>query len=193
MTVTAPKDGAEMIGLLKTGIEWKEGPFSIRWPRDTVPAKVPVTAEIPRVDYGTWEILRNGHDLALLATGSMVLPALEAAERLILVGIDATVVNCRFIKPLDESCLRLLFPGHQTALTIEEGTVVNGFGAYVRRYIGEEWPEVRVFSMGMPDSYVQHGERPELLEELGLTPAGIAARVTYMLGIDAHRPLRESA
>jgi 1-deoxy-D-xylulose-5-phosphate synthase len=193
MTVTAPKDGAEMIGLLKTGIEWQEGPFSIRWPRDTVPAKVPATADIPAVEYGTWEILREGREVVLLATGSMVLPAFAAAERLKADGIEATVVNCRFIKPLDETCLRHLFPAHSVALTIEEGTVVNGFGAYVRQRIGDEWPGVRIASMGLPDDFVTHGERGELLEEVGLTERGIAGRVAGMVGVAIHRSLRESA
>ncbi len=193
MTITAPKDGEEMIGLLRTGIEWSEGPFSIRWPRDSVPAEVPATAEIPPVEYGTWEVLRQGADIALLATGTMVLPALEAAESLRVQGVDATVVNCRFIKPLDEQCLQRLFPAHRVALTIEEGTVVNGFGTYVRGRIGELWPEVRAASMGLPDDFVEHGERAALLHGLGLDAEGIARRVQGLVGTIARRALRETA
>jgi 1-deoxy-D-xylulose-5-phosphate synthase len=193
MTVTAPKDGAEMVGLLRTGIEWEGGPFSIRWPRDAVPAAVPAAREIEAVEYGTWEVLREGRDIAILATGAVVLPSLEAAERLAQEGISATVVNCRFIKPLDEACLSRLFPAHRLALTVEEGTVVNGFGSFARARIGEAWPEVRTSSMGLPDRFVAHGERPELLAEVGLTPAAIAERVGAELKRAAPPRLRETA
>jgi 1-deoxy-D-xylulose-5-phosphate synthase len=193
MTITAPKDGEEMIGLLRTAIEWEGGPFSIRWPRDAVPAEVPPARDVAAVEYGTWEVLRQGADVALLATGSMVLPALHAAESLQLEGIDATVVNCRFIKPLDERRLSELFPAHPFALTIEEGTVVNGFGAFVRSRIADEWREVRTASMGLPDGFVEHGERGELLEALDLTPAGIAGRVRHLIGGEVQHKLRETA
>ncbi len=192
MTITAPKDGAEMVALLKTGIEWEGGPFSIRWPRDNVPAAVAAAADIPPVEYGTWEVLRKGKDVALLATGTMVMPALEAAEILARNGVDACVVNCRFIKPLDEDCLAQLFPAHTAAVTIEEGTLVNGFGAFVRARIGEKWPSVQVTSMGLPDTFVEHGERGELLADIGLTADGIARHVrATFTGIG--RTLRETA
>ena len=193
MTVTAPKDGVEMVGLLRLGIEWGKGPFAIRWPRDLVPAAVPPAAGISAVEYGTWEILREGRDVAILATGSMVLTSLAAAERLAATGIDATVVNCRFIKPLDETCLARLFPAHRRAFSIEEGTTVNGFGAFVRARIGELWPEVRTSSIGLPDVFVHHGERPELLQEAGLTAEGIAERIRADLAPNAPRRLRELA
>lgn len=193
MTVTAPKDAEELIALLRLALDRKGGPFSIRYPRDAVPALPRPIAEIPPVEYGSWEVLRRGRGLALLATGTMVLPALEAAERLALEGVQATVVNCRFLKPLDEATLAGLFPGHEHVLTIEEGTVVNGFGAYVRARIGELAPAVRAASLGLPDDWVPHGERRELLEELGLTAAGIAERARALVGADALQALLESA
>jgi len=193
MTITAPMDGEEMVGLLRLGVEWREGPFSIRWPRDAVPAEVRPESEIPHVPYGTWRVLREGADVVLLATGTMVLPSLEAAESLARQGIEATVVNCRFIKPLDEACLARLFPAHTRVVTVEEGTVVNGFGAYVRSYIGERWPSVRGTSLGLPDRFVSHGERGELLVEVGLTAEGIAERVREFTGTARAPSLRETA
>jgi 1-deoxy-D-xylulose-5-phosphate synthase len=193
MTITAPKDGTEMVGLLRTGIEWNDGPFSIRWPRDVVPAVPLPTAEIAPVQYGTWEVLREGADIVLLATGTMVRPSLAAAEKLATAGVEACVVNCRFIKPLDENCLARLFPKHEVAITLEEGTVVNGFGAFARARIGELWPAVRVSSMGLPDEFVGHGERAELLADTGLTPEAIEQRVLTVLGTSLHRSLRETA
>jgi 1-deoxy-D-xylulose-5-phosphate synthase len=193
MTITAPKDGEEMIGLLRAGIEHTGGPFAIRWPRDSVPAAVRPVSEIPATPYGTWETLRQGRKLAILATGSMVLPALAAAELLAAEGNAATVVNARFIKPLDEDALARLFPAHSHVLTVEEGTVANGFGAYARARIGEAWPEVRGASLGLPDAFVEHGERAELLAEVGLTAEGIAERARVLLGGAIRKPLLESA
>jgi 1-deoxy-D-xylulose-5-phosphate synthase len=193
MTVTAPKDAEEMIGLMRLALD-ADGPFSIRYPRDAVPALPRPIAEIEAVPHGTWETLRRGRDgLAILATGTMVLPALEAAESLAETGVDATVVNCRFIKPLDEAMLASLFPAHSHVLTVEEGSVVNGFGSYVRARIAEIAPGVHGASMGMPDEWVPHGERAELLGELELTPAGIAQRARSLVGADLLQPLLETA
>ncbi len=193
MTVTAPKDGEELIALLRLAIEWNGGPFSLRYPRDNVAAAPRPIGEIPPVEYGTWEMLREGQGLALLATGTMVLPSLEAAEILAGEGIDATVVNCRFIKPLDAAMLARLFPAHTHALTVEEGTVVNGFGTWARGHITERWPGVSTASHGLPDVYFPHGERSELLHEIGLTPEGIADRARAVLGSERPRSLRETA
>ncbi|HEX8272777.1 MAG TPA: 1-deoxy-D-xylulose-5-phosphate synthase [Longimicrobiaceae bacterium] len=193
MTITAPKDGEEMVALLRTALDHAAGPFAIRWPRDTVPEAVRPAGEIPAVPYGTWETLRQGRRLAILATGSMVLPAMEAAEALAAEGISPTVVNARFIKPLDEDTLARLFPAHTHVLTVEEGTVANGFGAYARARIGEGWPEVRGASLGLPDAFVEHGERAELLAEVGLTAEGIAERARTLLGEAKRKPLLESA
>ncbi|HST58380.1 MAG TPA: transketolase C-terminal domain-containing protein, partial [Longimicrobium sp.] len=189
MTVTAPRDGEQLIGLMKTALAHTAGPVSIRIPRDAVPALPRPVAEIEPVPYGTWETLRQGKDLAILATGTMVLPALAAAEALQREGVSATVVDCRFIKPLDEAMLERLFPHHGFVLTVEEGTDANGFGAYVRRFISDRWPGVQGATMGLPDAFVEHGERAELLAELGLTPEGIAARGRTLLG----KPLRKLA
>ena len=192
MTVAAPKDAEEMIALLRLAIEWN-GPFSIRIPRDTVSGLPRPIAEIPAVEHGTWETLRQGRDVALLAVGTMVAPALAAADLLAREGVPATVVNARFVKPLDEAALARLFPAHTHLLTVEEGTVVNGFGTYVRAHVAERWPGTKGASMGMPDGFVEHGERAELLGELGLTPEGIAARARELLGKTLRQPLLESA
>jgi 1-deoxy-D-xylulose-5-phosphate synthase len=179
MTVTAPKDGAEMLGLLRTAVAHTSGPFSIRWPRDTVPAEVPAISEIAPVPYGTWEVLRKGEGIAILATGTMVLPAVEAATKLGEEGIYATVVNCRFLKPYDRAVFEDVVNTHAVVLTLEEGALMNGFGAFMAREINSfTGPRaVRVDSMGLPDRFIEHGSREELLAELELDTAGIVARV----------------
>ena len=96
MTVTAPRDGAELIGLLRTALT-HDGPFCTRYPRDAVPDDVPPAVEVAPVPYGTWEVLREGQDVAILAVGVMCGPAMVAAERLAAEGLDVTVVNCRFL------------------------------------------------------------------------------------------------
>ncbi|WP_420128764.1 1-deoxy-D-xylulose-5-phosphate synthase [Longimicrobium sp.] len=189
MTITAPRDADQLIGLMRTSLGHTGGPFCIRIPRDGVPALPKPVAEIEAIPVGTWETLRQGKDVAILATGTMVLPAIAAAEALQREGVQATVVDCRYIKPLDERTLERLFPGHGYVLTVEEGTDANGFGAYVRRFINDRWPGVRGATMGLPDGFVEHGERAELLAELGLTAEGIAARARELLG----KPLRKLA
>ena len=196
MTVTAPKDGVELLGLLRMGVARTEGPVSIRWPRDAVPAEVPPISEIPAVPYGTWELLRKGQGIALLATGTMVLPAVEAATRLHEDGIHATVVNCRFLKPYDRAVFEEVVRTHAAILTLEEGAVVNGFGAYMAREIDTfaGARAVRVESMGLPDRFIEHGSREELLGEIGLDTAGIVARVRMIAeSVPIRRAARETA
>ncbi len=180
MVVTAPKDADELVGLLKTGLTHHGGPFCTRYPRDKVPAAPRPVAETPAVPFGTWERLRTGKDVAILAVGTMVGPALAAAERLHQDGIEAAVVNCRFLKPYDQAMLDQLVLETKLLVTVEEGTVVNGFGAYLGRALADTHPAVRVVAMGIADRLVEQAPRNEQLESFGLSSAGIAARVTAL-------------
>jgi 1-deoxy-D-xylulose-5-phosphate synthase len=188
MTITAPKDGAELLALTRLGIEHTSGPYCVRYPRDNVPAAVPALAEIPAVEYGTWEVLRSGQGVALLAVGTMVLPALEVANALAAEGIDATVVNCRFIKPMDEATLAWVTAHHEAIVTVEEGTVVNGFGAAIAARV-----ELPVEIMGVPDRVIQHANRDQQLVEVGLDTGGIASRVREVARRIQFAPVRETA
>jgi len=192
VTVTAPKDGTEMLALLRLGVERAEGPFTLRYPRDSVPAAVAPIDEIPEIEYGTWEELRHGSDVAILAVGTMVLPALESAGILAAEGIDATVINCRFLKPFDESMLTHVAASHRAILVVEEGTVVNGFGAAVsaRLLSDPEFEGLRVHVHGVPDRIIEHATRGEQLAEVGLTPGGIAERVRALCNEGAGAKLR---
>jgi len=178
MTVTAGKDGVEMVGLLKAGLDHDSGPFSVRWPRAAVPAEVPPTSEIAAVPYGTWEVVRRGEGLAILAVGTMVLPALDAAQELSARGIETTVVNCRYLKPYDAEVLAEVLASHSVVLTVEEGQLSNGFGAFMAREIAEmeNGHRVHTSSMGIPDRFIEHGSRDVLLAEMGLDARGIADR-----------------
>jgi 1-deoxy-D-xylulose-5-phosphate synthase len=183
MTVTAPKDGAELIGLLRCALA-HDGPFSLRYPRDKAPGAAPPAAEVAPVPYGSWEVLRKGKDCALLAVGVMCKPALEAAALLQADGLSVTVINCRFLKPFDHELLDALMRDHRLLLTIEDGAVVNGFGATLAAVVQAAAPEVRVVSLGAPDATYEHAPRADQLALVGLTGAGIAARART-LAVDA--------
>jgi len=177
MTVTAPKDSAEMLGLLRAGIEHTSGPFCLRYPRDSVPDVPPKMADVPAVPYGTWEVLRRGSDVAVLAVGTTVLPALAAAATLGAEGLHITVVNCRFLKPHDELTLAAVVADHRHLLVVEEGTVVNGFGAYMTGVVAGLDAAVRVATHGVPDRIIEQAPRARQLAQVGLDAAGIADRV----------------
>ena len=177
MTVTAPKDGAELIGLLRCALKHTEGPFSLRYPRDKAPGEAPPAAEVPAIPYGTWELLKKGKDCAILAVGVMCKPALEAAELLAADGFDVSVVNARFLKPMDREMLDALAQSHKLLVTVEDGTVVNGFGAALAALVQTTAPDVRVVALGVPDRTYEHAPRAQQLADVGLTGAGIAARI----------------
>ena len=185
VTVTAPKDGAEMLGLLRAGVAHQAGPFALRYPRDTVPAPVPAMNDIAPTPYGTWEVLRQGADVAILAVGTMVGTSLAAAERLAADGLDVTVVNCRYLKPHDEITLAAILAHHRQILVVEEGTVVNGFGAYIGAVIERQEPGVRVHAHGVPDRIIYAAPRARQLAMLGLDAEGIARRVRALLETEA--------
>lgn len=177
MTVTAPKDSTEMLALLRTAAGHAAGPFSIRYPRDTAPDIAPAMSEVEAVPYGTWEVERHGSEIAILAVGTMVRPALEAAETLAIEGFNPTVVNCRFMKPYDALTLSAILADHRHLLVVEEGTVVNGFGAYMSSVIERIEPTVRVMVHGVPDRIIYAASRARQLASAGLDASGIADRV----------------
>jgi 1-deoxy-D-xylulose-5-phosphate synthase len=179
MTITAPKDGREMLGLLRSAVEHTSGPFALRYPRDAAPDLPPAMSEIEAVPYRTWEVLRQGtpKEVAILAVGTMVLPSLAAAETLAAEGLSVTVVNCRYLKPYDELTLAAIVADHKQLLVVEEGTVVNGFGAYMASVVATMDPAVRVIAHGVPDRIIYAASRARQLAACGLDAAGIAERV----------------
>jgi 1-deoxy-D-xylulose-5-phosphate synthase len=114
----------------------------------------------------------------------MVLPALSAAEMLSENGIATTVVNCRYLKPYDQRVLADIIRDHRNVLVVEEGTVINGFGAYMTAIVGDINPAVKVVTLGVPDDFVDQAPRSKQLAKLGLDAAGIASRVTSAFGLE---------
>ncbi len=195
MVVTAPKNGKEMVALLRSGLSYDAGPFCLRYPRDATPDIVPPAGEIEAIPHATWEVLRrastSGRDtrqsVAILAVGTMVLPSLAAADILAEAGTSVTVVNCRYLKPHDAKTLAEVIANHLNVLVVEEGTVVNGFGAHMAAVIGELDPAVRVAIHGVPDDFVDQAPRAKQLAALGLDPQGIARRATEAFALDSAR------
>jgi 1-deoxy-D-xylulose-5-phosphate synthase len=185
--VTAPKDAHEMVGLLRAAVDHTKGPWSIRYPRDAMPDETPVphAMEVQRPALGTWDVLRQGKDVAILAVGTMVLPSVKAAGLLAADGINVTVVNCRYLKPYDEITLAAVLSNHPRVLTVEEGTVVNGFGAFMSTVIQRHDSSIRVQTHGVPDRIIAAAPRARQLQMCGLTPEGIADRVRALLETEA--------
>jgi len=172
MIVTAPKDGNELRNLLATGLKSQRN-FSIRYPktssRNFDPEGKPQLLEI-----GSWEILQKGDDVAILAVGSMVGMVFDAKNKINQnLGFSPTLVNARFIKPFDSDLLIELCASHKTLLTIEEGVLSGGFGSAVSTFLHENNFTNKLIRLGIPDNFVEHGTRKELLEDLGLTSDNI--------------------
>jgi 1-deoxy-D-xylulose-5-phosphate synthase len=195
MVVTAPMNGTEMVGLLRSALEYSDGPFCLRYPRDATPDVVPPTGQIQSVAHASWEILRRsanaGRDpdaaVAILAVGTMVLPAISAADVLTENGVSVTVVNCRYLKPHDERVLGEVVRDHRNILVVEEGTTVNGFGAHMSGIIGELEPSAKVVIHGVPDDIIEQAPRAKQLALLGLDARGIARRVSAAFGMESSR------
>ena len=192
MVVTAPKNGKEMIALLRSGLAHSGGPFCLRYPRDATPDIVPPASEIEAIPHGTWEVLRRTNAserdaIAILAVGTMVLPSLDAADILHEKGTSVTVVNCRYLKPHDARTLAEIVRDHRNVLVVEEGTVVNGFGAHMSAVIAELDPSVKVVSHGVRDEFVEQAPRAKQLAALGLDARGIAQRAADAFGMESSR------
>ena len=175
MIVTAPKDGDELRDLLYTAVQQVDYPFAIRYPRGNV--HTPLSGRDPEVlKIGSWEALAEGEDVVFLAVGTMVDHALQAREKLLDDGISAAVINCRFVKPMDLAMLEDLSDRYQVLIAIEENTAEGGFGAAVARYLSDRLRDgQRVYTLGIPDRFFQHGSQGDLRDEAGLSPDAIAA------------------
>ena len=136
------------------------------------------------IEVGTWVTLRPPATITLLAVGSMVPVAVEAAGLLATVGVPAGVVNCRFVRPLDAVVLASLAGADRRIVTIEENSLAGGFGSQVARWYDERSGPARprILSLGLPDGFVEHGSRGKLLELCGLTATLVAERVRALAG-----------
>ena len=181
--VTAPKDGNEFRRLLHTGMSVTDKPFAIRYPKSSS-VQFSQETQIELLPLGSWETLKEGNDIAILAVGSMVFTALEASEILEEMGISIHIINCRFIKPMDVSILKSISAKFSNIITIEEGTISGGFGDGVASWLLENKFRGRLRRLGLPDSFVEHGTRNQILSQLGLDPKGLSTTVKQMMPLE---------
>jgi len=177
--VTAPKDGNEFRHLLYTSLEQNRYPFSIRYPKSSA-IYFDENGQAELLPIGSWETMKAGKDIAILAVGSMVYPALNSAKLLEKVGISCEVVNCRFIKPMDLKCLKNLSERFDSFLTVEEGVQTGGFGEGISGFLAKQRKNYKIQTISLPDAFVEHGPRDLLLEELGLSEGGIFNTIKNM-------------
>ncbi len=166
MVIMTPGDEEECRKMLTTAAR-ASGPCAVRYPRGTGPG-VPTEKTLGALPIGKGEIRRRGKKIALLAFGSMLTPALQAAEEL-----DATVANMRFVKPMDRELIAELAREHSLLISIEENMLIGGAGSEVARVLDEIGQPVRFARMGLPDHFIDHGDQTRLLAEVGLDKAGI--------------------
>mgnify|MGYP001809588504 FL=1 len=172
MTLMAPKDENELQHMLKTAIV-HDGPIALRYPRGNGYG-VPLDQDLKPLEIGKAELLREGADGVLIALGSMVYPALDAAADLAKEGMGLTVVNARFVKPLDAELLLQLAKRFGRLVTLEENALQGGFGTAVLELLEEQGIQAQVLRIGYPDQYVEQGEQHELRAMHGLDKEGIA-------------------
>jgi 1-deoxy-D-xylulose-5-phosphate synthase len=170
MTVLAPSDENECRQMLYTAFTL-DGPAAVRYPRG-VGVGAAIQADMAALPVGKGEIRRQGEKIAILAFGSMLHPALSAAEEL-----NATVANMRFVKPLDDALVRQLAQSHDLLVTIEENVIQGGAGSAVLESMEKQGLATRVLQLGLPDRFVEHGDPAVLLSDCGLDPGGVVSAV----------------
>jgi 1-deoxy-D-xylulose-5-phosphate synthase len=186
IVIMAPKDENELQHMLKTAVDYS-GPISLRYPRGEGWG-VEMDREPRSLEIGKGELLRSGKDLAIIAIGHTVLPALKAAEDLSSLGIDATVVNARFVKPLDKDLLRQLLRQVPNLITVEDHAVAGGFGSAVLEFLAEEGlTGMRVRRLGVPDIFIPHGTQDELRKLCGFDRESITQTALQMVRLERKR------
>ncbi len=179
LVLMAPRDEAALVDMLHTALAYDEGPVALRYPRGAGEGvKLPASPSV--LEIGRGEVLREGERVAFLGYGYGVPVALGAAQLLSDEhGVDATVADARFAKPLDGALIASLVAEHDVLVTVEENALAGGFGSAVLEHLADSdlGGEARVLRFGLPDRYVTHGKPALLREEVGLTPEAVAARV----------------
>ncbi|MDU0331635.1 1-deoxy-D-xylulose-5-phosphate synthase [Paenibacillus sp. 3LSP] len=172
-----PKDENELRHMMKTALEYNDGPIAYRYPRINVPG-VPLDKELVPIPIGTWELLREGDNLTIVAVGPMVQVAEEVAERLKREGVSAAVVNARFLKPLDGEMLVQLAQSSGTMIVLEEASQAGSLGSAILEFYAEQGiTGLDIRLMGVPDRFIEHGSIKEQLEEVGLTAENVVREV----------------
>ena len=179
IVLMAPRDEAMLMHMLRTALTYDAGPVALRYPRgEGVGVALPRTGAVSPIPIGRGEVLREGSRVAIVGYGSGVQKGLEAASLLAEGGIDVTVADARFAKPLDAELLSTLAADHELLVTVEEGVLAGGFGSAVWECLNDAAVAVpRILRVGLPDRYVTHGKPALLHAEVGYTGKAIAQRI----------------
>src|SRR3954449_8206266 len=170
IVLMAPRDEAMLPHMLRTALVYDDGPIALRYPRgEGVGVPLPAASEVAPIKIGRGEVLREGEKVALLGYGTGVQKALEAADLLAEHGLEVTVADARFAKPIDAALLAQLAAEPELLVTIEEGVLAGGFGSGVWECLSESGATPRVLRVGLPDRYVTHGSPKLLHREVGFT------------------------
>jgi|YelNatPaOPRAMG01_1025707.scaffolds.fasta_scaffold00239_27 1-deoxy-D-xylulose-5-phosphate synthase len=187
IVIMAPKDESELRDMLFTAVKYKQGPIALRYPRG---AGLGVTLKdnFDIIEIGKSERIKEGKDVALLAIGTMVSYSLKAAEILEKEGISCEVINMRFIKPLDFERINEISKRFNKIVTLEENSIVGGFGSGVAEYLIDNNCKNDLLRIGLPDQFVEHGSQQELHHLLGIDPEGIVEKIkVFQLNKNFHR------
>tara|TARA_A100001037_G_scaffold65143_3_gene57243 strand:+ start:2380 stop:4257 length:1878 start_codon:yes stop_codon:yes gene_type:complete len=176
IVICAPKDGNELQDLMFTGINHKKGPFAIRYPKSSS-INYNDSLAPQKIRIGTWENIKKGDKIAILAVGSMVGEVEKALSQNIDKSINPTLINARYIKPIDKIKLNEISKNFSSILTIEEGSLEGGFGSAVLSYLTEIKYKGDFYKLGIPDNFIEHGDRSELLDNLGLSSSKILQKI----------------
>jgi 1-deoxy-D-xylulose-5-phosphate synthase len=182
IVLMAPRDEAMLVHMLRTALLYDDGPIALRYPRGEA-LGVPIPTRADPIEIGTGEILREGDGkVAIVGYGTGVAKGIEAADRLADRGLDVTVVDARFAKPIDAPLMAQLATEHELLVTIEEGVLAGGFGSAVWESLNDGGVHgARIMRIGMPDRYVTHGTPAILHAEVGFTGKRIAERIAAAL------------
>ena len=176
MVVTAPMNGDELRHLLYTGLDYHEGPFSIRYPKASS-KQFDEYGQAELLPIGSWEVIRHGTDAVILAVGPQVYDALDSADQFSHSGKSCEVVNCRFIKPMDFAYLESIIGRFDQVITVEEGVRSGGFGESVAAWLSINGYKGKTNIISLPNEFVEHGPRQILLDKYGISTEGISMAV----------------
>jgi 1-deoxy-D-xylulose-5-phosphate synthase len=172
MVIMSPKDENELRNMLYTCVEYKRGPIALRYPRGE--ALGVELGKFEKLDIGKGEIVKEGKDIVILAIGNMVEYSLQAAGKLMEKGINAEIINMRFVKPLDTELLRNVFARFKKVITIEDNSIIGGFGSAVSEFAVQYGFKNDILLHGLPDKFIEHGKPDELYAILKMDSSGIA-------------------
>lgn len=174
MTVMAPKNKWELSDMMKFAVKY-DGPIAIRYPRGEAYDGLEEYRE--PVIKGHSEVIYEGKEIGLLAVGSMVKTAVQVREMLLQDKINPTLINARFVKPLDKKMLDRLAKEHKILVTMEENVAAGGFGSQVADYMRREHPEVKILTIALPDSFIEHGNPEKLKEKAGIDAVSVYKKI----------------